>query len=147
MYGQTGLPLKKIVELQDFIELHKIDVICLQETDIQEKTFSGSKLLDKFVVFANNNRSRYGTCTLVKNNLQVHNIVKDADGRLISVDVNDMSIVNVYPISGTDQESKTEREAMIDNIPNLLMYKNKNGVIGGDFNCITEKKDATNNPD
>ena len=147
MYGQSGMPMKKIVELENFIELHRIDVLCLQETDIQENTFSGSKLLHKFLAFSNNNRSRYGTCTLVKNNLDVNNIVKDTDGRLISVDVNDMSIVNVYPISGTDQDSKTEREAMIDNIPNLLMYKKKNGVIGGDFNCITDKKDATNNPD
>ena len=147
MYGQSGMPMKKIVELENFIELHRIDVLCLQETDIQENTFSGSKLLHKFSAFANNNRSHYGTCTLVRNNLQVNNIVKDADGRLISVDINDMSIVNVYPISGTDQDSKNVRESMIDNIPNLLMYKKKNGIIGGDFNCITEKKDATNNPD
>ena len=78
MYGQSGMPMKKIVELENFIELHRIDVLCLQETDIQENTFSGSKLLHKFSAFANNNRSHYGTCTLVRNNLQVNNIVKDA---------------------------------------------------------------------
>ena len=58
-----------------------------------------------------------------------------------------MSVVNVYPISGTDQDSKTERESMINNIPNLLMYKLKNGILGGDMNCITEKKDSINFPE
>ena len=147
MYGQSGMPMKKIIELENFIELHRLDVLCLQETDIQKDTFSGSKLLFNFQAIINNNSSGYGTCTLVRKNLQVNNIVKDADGRLISVDINDMSIVNVYPISGTDHESKTEREAMIDNIPNLLLYKKDNGIIGGDMNCITEKKDAMNYPE
>ena len=40
-YGQSGLSNQKLLELENFIEFHRIDIVCLQETDIQENTFSG----------------------------------------------------------------------------------------------------------
>ena len=42
-----------------------------------------------------------------------------------------MSIVNVYLQSGTDHESKMCREEYINNIPNLLLYRKKDGLFGG----------------
>ena len=58
-----------------------------------------------------------------------------------------MSLVNLYLHSGTDQVSKSEREDFISNIPNILLYKKKNGLLGGDMNSIVEKKDALNYPE
>ena len=41
-YGQSGLSNQKLLELENFIELNRLDIVCLQETDIQENTFCGS---------------------------------------------------------------------------------------------------------
>ena len=124
-YGQSGLSNQKLLELENFIEYNRLDIVCLQETDIQENTFSGCSILDRFTPIVNNNKSGYGTCTLVRKMFTYENVVMDSEGRLISVDVANMSLINVYLHSGTDQISKNERENYISNIPNILLYKKK----------------------
>ena len=109
------------MELDNFINHHKLDVICLQETDIDQNTFSECNILRRFSLIINNSSTGYGTCTLVRKDLSVDNIIKDSDGRFISADVDKISIVNLYLPSGTDQNSKSKREDMIDNILNLLL--------------------------
>ena len=146
-YGQSGLSNQKLLELENFIEYNRLDIVCLQETDVQEETFSQCNILDRFQPIINNNKSGYGTCTLVRNIYNPENIIKDTEGRLISVDVEGMTVVNVYLHSGTDHDSKNEREEYISNIPNLLLYKKMNGFFGGDMNSIVEKKDSMNYPE
>ena len=147
IYGQTGFSSNKVLELESFINYHKLDVVCLQETEISQNTFSECNILRKFSPIINNSSTGYGTCTLVSKDLSIDNIIKDSDGRFISVDIDKSTIVNLYLPSGTDQTSKTKRENMIDNIPNLLLYKKLNGVCGGDFNSIVDKKDSLIHPD
>ena len=65
-YGQSGLSNQKLLELENFIEYNRLDIVCLQETDIQENAFSGCNILDRFTPIINNNKSGYGTCTLVR---------------------------------------------------------------------------------
>ena len=146
-YGQSGLSSQKLLELENFIEYNRLDIVCLQETDIQENTFSGCSILNRFIPVINNSKSGYGTCTLIRNNFTYENVIKDSEGRLISVDVENMSLVNVYLHSGTDQSSKNEREDYISNIPNILLYKKRDGLFGGDMNSIVDKKDALNYPE
>ena len=122
-YGQTRFSRSKVLELENFIEFNKLDVVCLQETDIDQNTFAECNILRRFSPIINNSSTGYGTCTLVNKNLSVDNIIKDSDGRFISVDVDKSTIVNVYLPSGTYQTSKTKREDMIDTTPNLLLYK------------------------
>ena len=122
-YGQSGLSNQKLLELENFIELNRLDIVCLQETDIQENTFCGCNILNRFIPIVNNNKSGYGTCTLVRKTFSYDNVIKDSEGRLVSIDIGGMSIVNVYLQSGTDQDSRTEREEYINNLPNLLLYK------------------------
>ena len=146
-YGQSGLSSQKLLEMENFIEYNRLDIVCLQETDIQENTFSGCSILNRFIPIINNSKSGYGTCTLIRNNFTIENVIKDSEGRLISVDVENMSIVNLYLHSGTDQTSRNERENFINNIPNVLLYKKKIGLLGGDMNSIVDKKDALNYPE
>ena len=40
IYGQTGFRSNKVLELENFINHNKLDVICLQETDIDQNTLS-----------------------------------------------------------------------------------------------------------
>ena len=35
-----GFRSNKVLELENFIDHHKLDVICLQETDIDQNTFA-----------------------------------------------------------------------------------------------------------
>ena len=35
-YGQTGLNPTKLLELEQFIEYHCLDLVCLQETNVSE---------------------------------------------------------------------------------------------------------------
>ena len=146
-YGQSGLSNQKLLELENFIEYNRLDIVCLQETDVQKETFSHCNILSRFEAIINNNKSGYGTCTLVRNIFAPENVIKDTEGRLISVDIEGISFVNVYLQSGTDKESKNEREVYISNIPNILLYKQKDGIFGGDLNSIVEKKDSLNYPE
>ena len=92
-YGQSGLSNQKLLELENFIEYNRLDIVCLQETDVQEDTFSQCNILDRFELIINNNKSGYGTCTLVRNIYNPENIIKDTEGRLISVDIEGMTVV------------------------------------------------------
>jgi len=146
-YGQTGLSNQKLLELENFIEHNRLGIVCLQDTDIQENTFSGCSILNRFTPIINNNKSGYGTCTLVRKKLAYENVIKDSEGRLISIDVECMSFVNLYLHSGTDKDSRNEREDFVSNIPNTLLYKKRDGLLGGDMNSIVDKKDALNYPE
>ena len=64
IYGQTGFSSSKVLELENLINFHKLDVIFLQE--------------------------------IVSNDLSIDNIIKDSDGRFISVDVDGSIIVNLW---------------------------------------------------
>ena len=84
IYGQTGFSSNKVLELENFISCNKLDVVCLQETDIDQNTFSECNILRKFSPIINNSSTGYGTCTLVSKDLSVDNIIKDSDGRFTS---------------------------------------------------------------
>ena len=63
IYGQTGMKPAKLLELEYFIEFHRLDVVCLQETDVNENTFSECNLISSgFYIIENNSRSGFGTC-------------------------------------------------------------------------------------
>merc|ERR1712080_512927 len=60
----------------------------------------------------------------------------------------DTTFMNVYPKSGTDVESRREREIMFSNtIPHMLIHRKSNLIIGGDWNAITDNIDATHHPE
>ena len=66
IYGRTGFRSNKVLELENFIDHHKLDVICLQETDIDQNTFSECNILRRFSLIINNSSTGYGTCTLAQ---------------------------------------------------------------------------------
>ena len=64
----------------------------------------------------------------------------------MDVDVNNMSIVNLYLQSGNDKSRKSQREDFISNTPNMLLYKRDNCLLGGDLNSIVNQNDSINYP-
>ena len=67
---------------------------------------------------------------------------------MLVFDIGEISFSNIYLHSGTDAHSRGGRERICSEVlPNLLINNKESGCSGGDFNCITKKIDATNNPE
>ena len=70
----------------------------------------------------------------------------DTEGRIIKFDIENITLCNVYLPSGNDASTNLKRENYIaETLPALLLNSQNIGLIGGDWNCITEKQDATRN--
>merc|ERR1712030_190934 len=92
--------------------------------------------------------NKYGTASLVKNDLPVENVMCDTAGRVIIFEISKVNFGNLYLPSGTDGVSRSNREnCCAEIIPQILVNRQTSGCLGGDFNCITNKQDATNNPE
>ena len=137
--GQTKMTLGKQLQIQNHIQQHKIDILFCQETCTNEDTFENcSNIKDNYNIISNNTQNEYGTMTLVKNSIEIKDIAVDTEGRVITFNSGETTFVNIYPKSGTDVESRREREHMFSNtIPNMLVHRKKNIIIGGDWNAIT----------
>ena len=120
-WGQTNLTLQKQLQIEDLIKFHKSDIIHLQETDLDDKTFSACKFItNNYTVIANNSPTGYGTASLVRNDLDVENISFDTSGRVIVFDIQNVTHCNVYLEAGTDAISRSARENYLSEvIPNL----------------------------
>ena len=72
----------------------------------------------------------------------------DIDGKVIIFDIENITIGNIYLPSGTDAISRSKRESLLsETIPRMLINRQMSGLIGGDWNCILNKEDATNYPE
>ena len=145
--GQTGLNIVKQKQIQDFISQYQLDILVCQEINIKEETFSDChNITSNFTVIPNNAINTYGTAILVSNSLEYGNLVCDTEGRIMAVDVCDLTISNVYLHSGNDRVQKGNREhAISETVPQILHNAKNTGLCLGDFNCIIDKKDATRN--
>ena len=147
--GQTGLNVEKQLQIERFLKETKTDILHLQETDVDDNTFQECKYISSnFYIVVNNALNKYGTATLIRNNLEAENVSLDTDGRIVIFQISGLTFGNLYLPSGTDAESKISRENYFGKIiPNMLVNCMSTGCIGGDLNCIIDKKDATNNPE
>ena len=149
IHGQTGLQLDKQLQIEEFVKYSRSDIIHLQEIDIQDDTFNECNFIkSNFTVITNNAGNKYGTASLVKNDLPVENVMCDTAGRVIIFEISKVNFGNLYLPSGTDGVSRSNREKYCaEIIPQILVNRQTSGCLGGDFNCITNKQDATNNPE
>ena len=147
--GQLRLTIARQKQAEDFILKYKLDILHCQEIQIEDDTFSQCNFIQSnYYIIKNNSSNNYGTASIIKNNLTISNINLDIAGRVIIFDVDEMTFGNVYLPSGTDNNSRINRENYLaEIIPKLLINCKPNGVLGGDFNCISNNIDCTNNPE
>ena len=147
--GQTGLPKTKQLQIESIMKQNQCDILHLQEANIEEETFSSCDFIkSSYIILENNSLNKYGTASLVKSDLQISNIKHDLEGRVLLFDVGDITVGNIYLPSGTDGVSRAKREKYCcEVLPGLLLNSKENGSLGGDFNCIVDKRDATNYPE
>ena len=147
IHGQSKLPTTKQLQIQDFIKQYNVDILHMQETDINDETFNDCEYISaNFNLISNNSETKYGTASLVRSDLDFKNVRCDTAGRAIIFDIGDISFGNLYAQSGTDGISRANRESFCgETLPNLLTNSKVSGCMGGDFNMIIDKKDATSN--
>ena len=148
-HGQTGLNLSKQLQIEEFLNSNKIDILHLQETFIDDDTFSQCSYINSnFIIIHNNSNNMYGTASLVKSTLPTENIILHESGRIILFNICGITFGNIYLPSGTDGQSRASRENLCgDTLPTLLINSRSEGVIGGDWNNIVSKDDCTRYPE
>ena len=63
--GQTGLPVVKQLQIQDFIKFNKCDIVHLQEVYIDDQSFSSCEFINSnFNIVPNNGPNKYSTASL-----------------------------------------------------------------------------------
>ena len=148
-HGQSGLTESKQLQIEDFMKQYKVDIGHLQEIEICDTSFSNCNFISSsFNILSNNASNKFGTASLIRSIYSAENIQVDNKGRAIMFDIGEVSFGNFYVQSGTDSQSRSQRESFLsDTMPQLLTFKKQVGCLGGDWNCIAEKADATTNPD
>ena len=147
--GQSGFHESKQLQIEHFIKVNSIDILHLQESHIEDNTFSQCKFISSnFNIIQNNSPSKYGTASLVKSSLSAADIILHHSGRIILFNVGEVTFGNFYLPSGTDGPSRTSRENYCgDIIPNLMINSKTSGIVGGDWNNIISKNDCTRYPE
>ena len=147
--GQTGFNESKQLQVENFIKCNNIDILHLQESHLEDETFSNCEfIMSNFTIIKNNSQSKYGTACLVKSSLSAEDIILHHSGRIILFNVGGVTFGNVYLPSGSDGLSRSSRENFCGEIiPNLLINSKQSGIIGGDWNNIISKEDCTRHPD
>ena len=134
--------IEKQLQIEEFIKRYKCDILQLQETNIETETFSSCSFISSnYNIIHNNSSNKYGTASLLKNEFIVENICMDSEGTSLIFDISGMTFGNLYFHSGTDGIARSGRERLCSQIlPNLMLNAKENGCIGGDLNCIIDKK-------
>jgi exonuclease III len=147
--GQTGFSESKQLQIESFIKCYNIDILHLQESNVEDSTFSQCKfIISNFNIIQNNSPSKYGTASIVKSSLPIEDIILHQSGRIILFNVGSITFGNVYLPSGTDGPSRNSRENFCgETIPNLMVNSKNAGMIGGDWNNIIARDDCTRHPD
>ena len=109
--GQTGLPIDKQMQIENYLKVNNCDILNLQEAQIDEDTFSECNFISSnYSILANNAENKYGTASIVKNDLNVENVMCDTKGRVLIFDIAGVTFGNLYLPSGTDGGSRGSRE-------------------------------------
>ena len=83
-YGQTKFTVQKQLQIEELIKLYNCDIVHLQETHFDDETFKHCPFIrNNYLVIPNNRLSKYGTASLIRNDLNVENVCFDANGRII----------------------------------------------------------------
>ena len=148
----------RILNIKEYLKKFSPDIVMFQEIKTEDKTYPYDDLNStgyKSYVFGQ--KAYNGVAILSKNeltNIQT-DIFKDKlkQSRIITADINYkkkmIKLINIYTPNGNpvDTEKYTYKKYWLDNLIKSLksiLKKNKNIMIGGDFNIIPAAEDVHN---
>lgn len=128
----------KIMALASFIRTSDLDIVFLQEVATTNLQLPG------FNIEINIDERRRGTAIAMRTYLQYNHVSRSLDSRIISLQVRGITLINVYAPPGT--QNRADREHFFNSILPYY-FQNANGLVlvGGDFNSVVNRKDATGN--
>ena len=146
--GQATLDFIKQKAIEDVIRRGHYDIVMMQEIDVKNDTFENCDYINSnYTIYSNNARSGFGTATLVSSSLTVGSERYDEEGRVIILEIGDLTACNVYLPSGTDNRARSKRDKYCaELLPRLLTNCKPMGICAGDWNCIVHNRDASNYP-
>jgi exonuclease III len=121
--------------LTQFCTTNDIDVAALQEV-----RFSDPKIFEPFYTFLSNPEPEHGgTAFLVKKELSIRDVVKGAEGRVITATINNVTFTNVYAPAG--RHWKAERNVFFQTILPPFIPRTGPFLLMGDFNAVENSGD------
>ena len=132
--------------LLEFLRRNDPDLLCLQEVNLLQPELSDMIKPLRYNCYCNVTETGRGTAILWKETFIVTNQRTIVPDRLMSIDFGLYTLINVYGPSG--RARRQDRADLYSTNLNLYLagIRNRIKVLGGDFNCIVEKRDAKNNP-
>ena len=131
-FNITGVQLEsRLCQISRFLKQKNIDIACFQEVK-----FKKCPLLESsFNIIVNLGPRKRGTAVLVKKNIVVEKTLIEPEGRLISIDINGLTIICVYAPSG--ETNKPQRDEFFERtIPAYAALSRNPIVLLGDFNAV-----------
>lgn len=124
--------------LSEFILKHNIAILALQEVNSLELDL----VPQGYSTFINYNPYDLGTGFIFKQGLDIRQGTRSIDGRIITLKIGNTEIVNFYGYpAGRDEELRNK--LLYSGLPSHLPV-NKNIILLGDFNSVTDPTDRLN---
>jgi exonuclease III len=129
----------KMAMLEDFVRQHEIDFLFLQE--VTQPKFDN---LRSYTAYTNIGTNRRGTAILASGHLPLTRTLSLLSGRVIAASFQGVRLVNIYALSGAEKRQEREHYFNLE-LPYLLIDTPTTMIMGGDYNCVFAKSDATGN--
>lgn len=124
---------KHINDIKEDRKLRRSNVLCIQESWLEENDIAERySLPDKMVSYNNAGRGK-GIITYFDNNFSHTECVCNQDYQISRVDSVELTIINIY-------RSKTEDGSFINELDSLLLAEEKTTILCGDFNFCEAKE-------
>ena len=132
--------VEKRLAVLNLLKDHEIDIACLQEV-----TFAQCQHLEgAYALYSNLGPRKRGTAMLVRRGLQASNLLVEPDGRLISIDVNDVTYIGLYAPSGSNNK-KDRSEFFKITVPAYFLAGKNPAILIDDFNAVENSNDRGRN--
>lgn len=129
----------KIAALKQFLFEAGTDIALLQEVLIPHLTIPGYVGITNVAT-----ELSVGTAILVREGIPITGVEKLESGRGIGVTVLGVTIINLYAPSGSTRSAE-RKKFFKEEIIYLLRKNPQKLIIGGDFNCVLNRKDQSPN--
>ena len=81
-YGQSKFTVTKQLQIEELIKNSKCDIIHLQESHLDDESFEKCPFIkSNFTIIPNNSPTKFGTASLIRNDLNIDSVSFDANGR------------------------------------------------------------------
>lgn len=127
--------------LWSFLRKHDIDVAAIQEFNATNINLPNKD----YMITINYNDEGLGTAIIYKTKIPIKRITKSADGRVITLWLNNLQITNIYGYATGPNHSRNKANSLFRNVlTNHLDSKEENCILLGDFNATIDGMENKN---